>query len=526
MPKINNITKINRRKKELGQVFTPENIASLMVSFFENKKCEEILDPSAGLGALLDACKKRLKNNDVNLIAVEIDKELVPTLNSKGFETHCMDFFDYDGKVDGIIMNPPYIRHELLFSSNIKENIKNKILFKGISSRANLYLYFLIKALESLNSNGRLVVIIPNTWLDSEYGLTVQQHILKNYSLLEVINFENNIFQDVDVDVSIFVIDNAKPMVKSTTNFYYFGNLETKQVESLDQAEITKTIYQSEILKVGWTFYKNKIPFKYDIFSELSKFSKINRGISTNYNQFFIRDKDDSFVRRFPEYFKQIVNKQTEIKNFRVDIQNLNKVIFTIPNELQKLPKEIQDEVISVEKNILKEKKPKTLYSRIITKKDWFSLKVSQKESLIFNYIIRSDVRFILNDTPAVVKDNFYQLSFANRELEYLYLAILNSSFSRYFIENNGRSYGSGLLKIQKYELANLLVINYKVINVDDYNNLIKLSKELLNEFIDEKIHSIDKILSKYYLKNGEKGLEDFYKQLDVLIKGRLNNEN
>ena len=35
-------------KKELGQVFTPENIADLMASFFHDGDYFDILDPAAG----------------------------------------------------------------------------------------------------------------------------------------------------------------------------------------------------------------------------------------------------------------------------------------------------------------------------------------------------------------------------------------------------------------------------------------------------------------------------------------------
>ena len=93
----------------------------------------------------------------------------------------------------------------------------------------------------------------------------------------------------------------------------------------------------------------------------------------------------------------------------------------------------------------------------------------------IFLLVVSKTVK--LNNTSAFVKDNFYILTFEEKELELIYLAILNSSFSRYFIENCGRSYGSGLLKIQKYELEGLFVLNHKYLIKNDYNSLYSLAK-------------------------------------------------
>lgn len=182
-------------KKELGQVFTPSNIAELMASFFQDRTYREILDPAAGTGALLDACHNILSGRK-KLKAVEIDNDLIEELSNKRFDVLCMNFFDYKQKVDGIIMNPPYIRQELLTSENSKSNLLEKLEFKNINSKSNLYLYFLVKSLETLRKDGRVVAIVPNTWLTSAYGLTVQKHILDNYSLMKVINFEKNVLRE------------------------------------------------------------------------------------------------------------------------------------------------------------------------------------------------------------------------------------------------------------------------------------------------------------------------------------------
>lgn len=512
-------------KKELGQVFTPENIADLMASFFKEGDYFDILDPAAGTGVLLDACI-RVLGPKINISAVEIDEDLLPSLLKKGYKTNHQDFFDFNKKVDGVIMNPPYIRQELL-SLNNKMQLNRKISFKNISSRANLYLYFLIKALDILHPGGRLVAIIPNTWISSNFGVSVQRHILEKYSLLKVVNFEKKVFKDVDVDVSVFVIDNVAPTESTITNFYYFGNIDIDKIKGIQHAHSTYSINQNEIMTKGWFFYKHKVRFHYEVLSQLTNFVNIRRGVTTNYNNFFIRNIDNNYLLDNPIFFEKIVNKQTEISGYSVDYDSLGKMIFLGTKDINNLPREIIKEIQITEKIIKKNESPKTLYNMIKKKKNWFSIVANQQESLIFNYIIRNDSRFISNNTSAYVKDNFYILTFEEKELEMIYLAILNSSFSRYFIENCGRSYGSGLLKIQKYELEELFVLNYKHLNKDDYDSLYSLANRLIKaktqDYILSIISDIDKILAKYYLVNAE-NFQEFYKLLKNQIKGRLNN--
>lgn len=292
-------------KKELGQVFTPSNISRLMALFFQGRTYDEILDPAAGSGSLLEACMD-LIDRETKLSAVEIDEDLIDILIDKGFDTSYMNFFDFDRRVDGIIMNPPYIRQELLTSENNKDILRKKIKFKNINSRSNLYLYFLLKGLDIVKEGGRVVAILPNTWLNSEYGVSVQKHILNKYSLVSVIDFEKNVFKGVDVDVSIFVIDNIPPSDLTSTEFCYFGDIDVKKIKSLDQAEVKQSVLQNEILNLGWSFYKlNSNQFKFRNLQPLSTFAKLNRGLTTNYNKFFIRNYDDSLVKNYPDMFKR-----------------------------------------------------------------------------------------------------------------------------------------------------------------------------------------------------------------------------
>src|SRR5712671_4155111 len=62
-----------RETKQLGQVATPEPIARLMAKWVMSARPRTVLDPAAGLGGLLAACRQL--DGHVRLVGVERDVE-------------------------------------------------------------------------------------------------------------------------------------------------------------------------------------------------------------------------------------------------------------------------------------------------------------------------------------------------------------------------------------------------------------------------------------------------------------------
>ncbi len=84
----NSCNKIKYREKANDKIYTPINLAKIMIDLCEIKNNDIVLDPCRGKGAFynnLPKCKKYY---------CEIDEN--------------KDFFDWDKKVDLIIGNPPY----------------------------------------------------------------------------------------------------------------------------------------------------------------------------------------------------------------------------------------------------------------------------------------------------------------------------------------------------------------------------------------------------------------------------------
>ena len=180
---------------------------------------------------------------------------------------------------------------------------------------------------------------------------------------------------------------------------------------------------------------------------------------------------------------------------------NKKNYILDIKDEKKYLPKAIKEYVTSNEIKILKEKKPIYLFDRIKkNENNWYLINTKEYSDIIFNYIVRNNKRFILNN-KSLIRDNFYEITLKEKNDLYLLLAILNSSITSYLLETIGRRQGKGLLKIQKYELDDLSIINPNILSDNDKKELSVLGKMLsnvLNKNSNEIIENIDRILIKY----------------------------
>jgi adenine-specific DNA-methyltransferase len=160
---------MTRNVEQLGQVFTPANVAEFMLGLCRNQG--HFLEPSAGDGAFFNELRQR----GANCVGIEVDPRVAPTGATVG------DFFDYplSEQFDSIIGNPPYVRYQ-----DIAIGTRQKLDSKLFDARSNLFLFFIEKSIRHLKPDGELVFIVPrefikltaarklNAWLYGEGSIT------------------------------------------------------------------------------------------------------------------------------------------------------------------------------------------------------------------------------------------------------------------------------------------------------------------------------------------------------------------
>ena len=104
---------------------------------------------------------------------------------------------------DVVIGNPPYISHDKI-PKQLKTEIRNR--YQSYQPFADVYCYFIEKAIKLQNQQGILSLITSNSYLRAEYGAPIRRLLHNKNMLLRVLNIEDSqVFESVIVNVAIIV---------------------------------------------------------------------------------------------------------------------------------------------------------------------------------------------------------------------------------------------------------------------------------------------------------------------------------
>lgn len=480
--------KNNRKndKKDLGQFFTPQPVARMMVDFLMegiNLKDLSILDPCVGKNIFFQTIDKLYNTDDILLEGVEIDKTLPDAsfFEKKQRKLNLMNFFDYcpGHKFDRIIMNPPYVRQEDLVISTI--NNKNHLdtsvgeVVHRFNGQINLYIYFFIKCLDLLKPGGKLVAICYDSWLYTRYGKIFKNFIAEKASIGRVVHFKESVFSDADIGATIIEIVNKKGIEEKF--------IEIDNLNGIGDIEFNGAIAND---------YKNKTRINRDVLENFCYYHpKLRRGIETPHNKFFYFP-----LEKQGDCFREIVKDPKGMKGFKVTVGGLKKLLFIRGKTYDK---ELNNYINSVEKTVLSSifKNYRSLKKKMNEGDGWYMIREIQPGNIIFNYYFRKKIKFVYNEKRYLVANNFYTF---DSEDVFLDLAILNSTCTQKSILGKARPQGRGLFKIQLYELKEVPIIRKEILEIRDAEVLRTLGKELTisTNLHEEIIRNIDKVINHY----------------------------
>lgn len=457
---------------DLGQVFTKDNIARYMVSLFDLPKEAEIMDPCYGAGSFLDALAS---SEYSNVTACEMDTTLFEKTKRKYNQYHLIngDFLKYEetNVYDGIIMNPPYIRQEKIDELEpfgiTKEKLRSNSIFSGLPSTANMYMYFIMKAITLLRAGGQLIVIFPSSWMNTKSGAEFQKLMLSQCGLERQIHIYGDVFErEALVEVVILKLVKAVVDLRTSEEYLESKNGKLTEVSLSDKKEIS-------------------------LFTQpFSEFATVKRGLTTGCNKMYI---NPDLLCAGDECFRPIVSSPKSIDGYTTVNARLDRLFFPIGDET---PAEVFEYLEFWKNKIVKDQKPKTLYMKVNNSDRWYELREICGEGILFSYFVRNDMKFVMNETGVLARDNFYVIK--PKVDNWIFFALLNSYYTYYQLEKSGKRYGAGLLKLQRYDIEALTFPKYTDISDDDKKKLKKLSRTLLERADAAIIDEITTVISKY----------------------------
>ena len=250
-----------KKRKNLGQYFTPKSIRELLLSKLPKKDNAYILDPACGSGEFLLSCEKYFKNPNLN--GFEIDKNLVDVASKliKNSNIKNIDALNIDikNKYDYVIGNPPY------FEIRLNEKLKSKH-FEIIKGRVNIFSLFIKIGLEALKDEGYLAYVVPPSMNNGAYFSKLREYIIKNASLeyLHIIDGADN-FHSANQKVMLIIL--KKTNSKKSNKYIFEKNgitIFTEDKKFLNEV-YKNTICLKEIgfgVKTGsivWNEHKEKL---------------------------------------------------------------------------------------------------------------------------------------------------------------------------------------------------------------------------------------------------------------------------
>lgn len=472
---------------DLGQIFTQKYVAEYMISLFRLDKKSTLLDPCFGSGAFLDSA---VKNGYLNIEGFEIDEVLYKTVKTNYPELTLFhqEFLTYESrkKYDGIVMNPPYIRHEKIDDlKNFgirKETLRRNPIFQNLPNTANLYMYFIIKAVDLLIEGGELVVIFPSSWLQAKSGKMFEQTMYSACTLVEQIHIEGEVFEKSAL-VEVVILHLVKGVFPFTAD--------------LKNARISNGSIQFKDIVPN----ENKVSFSVPF----SQIGSIRRGLTTGFNSMFINPKFEE--KESKVHLAQIISTPKAFSGYV--IRDLKPDTVFSPNKQYEFTPEIIEYLSKWKTIITENKEPKTLYAKITKNdKDWFFIKPVNSNGILFSYFVRNEMKFILNDSGFIVRDNFYIIKPKIDIM--LAFSLLNNYYTFLQLEISGKKYGAGLLKLQGYDIEALKFPDIKSFNSLDIERLKELSSKLCITGDISIVDDITRIISKYSAISFEETVDNY----------------
>ena len=101
-------------------------------------------------------------------------------------------------KFDLIIGNPPYFV--------VKKGDVDESFYDLIDGRPNIFVLFLIHALQKLNDNGVLAFVLPCNFTNCVYYSKVRNYIYENFAIIDIIDCLDDNFLDTKQEILVFIL--------------------------------------------------------------------------------------------------------------------------------------------------------------------------------------------------------------------------------------------------------------------------------------------------------------------------------
>lgn len=336
-------------RNRLGQFATPYDLALEITHYVKNVAGDRLhavrfADPAIGTGSFYSAALDVFGPERItSAIGVEIDPEVCALARDLWIPTG-IDIIqgDFTRVMEGdwplprpnlILANPPYVRHHHLNRDEKKrlQSLTYHLTGVRVNGLAGLYVYFLLLAMAWMEDGGYAAWLVPTEWMGVNYGAALKQYLATHTTLMRIHRFDpaDVQFSDALVSSVALVLRKALPPPGHRVELTFGGTVTAPRAGEdipIDRLRSTRkwTVYPRCGDPVPAPAEETEPPFDRlraprwahndgqaaggDEGAALGDFFRIQRGIATGSNQFFILPRSEAEIRRLPtQYLRPIL---------------------------------------------------------------------------------------------------------------------------------------------------------------------------------------------------------------------------
>ena len=303
-------------RKKSGRVYTPRFIVEQILDLTGYRGAriarKHVLDPGCGDGAFLTVVVERYCRENANLAAATLKRQLEtfvhgieidPTERERcvrnldavaltfgiagvNWDVVCADALTldrFDGQMDFVVGNPPYVRvHNLGASFDAVKRFEF-----AQTGMTDLFIVFYELGLRALTSKGVLGYITPSSFFTSVAGTRLREKIVADNLLAKLVDLKHRQVFNASTYSTIVILSHCRKTTSTTEYFEFTDDFKASRVERLKSGDfyIDGKFYFStrrhlRALREILTFQPPK---------ETERFS-VKNGFATLADSFFIGD--------------------------------------------------------------------------------------------------------------------------------------------------------------------------------------------------------------------------------------------
>jgi hypothetical protein len=529
------------KRKVSGQFTTPMNLARLLVHLTALNKTETIHDPCCGTGtiprasydikkeagidprSILDSIYASDKvafplqmatlaisepENMGNIIQIfksdATDLEVNMTLELRDPFNGEIVHKNYD-PVAYITSNLPFIQQEDLAVLNPNIRDRTNTLIESLTgqriklhAKSDLYAYIPFYLWHLLKENGRLGIIVSNSWLGTKWGKIFKEAITKIFNIELILTSGNGRwFHNAEVVTNIIVL-NKKSIVGEigATQKTKFITLkcdiheieDNTEIEEIFEAIITNTYNENIDLKEYNTNYIMNLPLNWNtLFGDISWLNgienkliycntlfEINRGRRRGWNDMFYPEQEHGIEQC---YIKPVLRTSKHIHTMLATAETEAFCCSKSEEELQSLQHNGTLSWINRFRNEFNtngDPLVPVLEKSAAQNEHWYEMNDSTMADLVASMNFNHRMFIAKLDTRSFVDQRLTRFSALNQSIDIeLSHALLNSILGIFFIEALGFGRGLGALDLSSTRMKkHLRMLNPNILSQDQIQNI------------------------------------------------------